>query len=352
MTDRPAWLDPDRWGPARPPPPVAPAPAAPGPPPRSHRAVWLVVLAVVLAAVLAAALTVAYTGSGGGSVAKPDDVVRGYLRALADGDAAAALRLGPAPGRAPLLTDSVLRRQQQLAPIRDVRVLASSVHGGTAEVRAAYRFGRRRADQTFALNRAGHWQLQATALSIDVSTLSRIPEPTVFGVPIGAATTIQVFPGPLVWGSANRFFRVTDRDSARFALSPADPDAAYTALSAGLNADGQRAVLTAVQRYLAGCAASHSLTPKGCPQQQTDEHVVANSARWQVTSDVPKALRARPSSDDVTTYEVQAGLFWRCSYRVYASARKVVPRTQGGIEGDIDGSVDLTAATPAFTPLG
>lgn len=343
-------LDPERWGPAQHLPSRLPVPPPP-PPPGRNRRLWAAIAATVV--VLAGAGTAAgllLTGDDGAGE-PPAQTVRTYLADLASGDAAGALAQGSARTSGPLLTDAVLRRQQHLDPITGVRVGATSIQGEHATVRARYRFGRRSVDTRFALSRQhGEWRLDATTVEIDLSALSGIPAPTVFGRPVGGVASIRVFPGPVVWGSANRYFAVAQRDAGRFAVAPRDPSASYTELSAQLNKDGRAALLRAVSSYVATCRASHSLNPRHCPQQQYDGNVVAGSVRWHLATDLPGALRYRPSDGKLTTLEVRAHLLWSCTYRVRVGKTKTAARSATHIDGDLDGTVDLTAARPTFTP--
>lgn len=345
-------FDPDRWG-TLPPSPVVPPVVAPAEPSarteRGSRGTRLALLAAALAAAGAIAAAVVVSIGGGSPGPSPTSVVHTYLADLAAGNASGALAQGRPPRDTTFLTADVLRSQQRIAAITGVRIASSVTNGGTASVRATYRFGDRSADATFTLTHSGgRWRLDQTTVQIDVSTLTTIPAPTVFDRPIGAATTIEVFPGPVQWGSANRYFQVVQQDADRFALSPTDPDASYTELSASLDPAGHAALLAAVEKYVAGCAASTSLSPAHCPQQQFDDHVVPGSVRWQPLGSLASALSYRSTDQAITTLEATARLLWRCSYRVRAGGT-VVSRTQTGIEGDVDGTVDMTAATPTFT---
>lgn len=343
-------LDPERWGPARQLPSSVPVPPPP-PPPRRNLRLWATVGAVVV--VLAGGGTAAGLLLSGGEDAGPPPAatVRTYLSDLASGDAAGALAQGGSRASGPFLTDGVLREQQRLDPITAVRIGATSRHGDHAEVHADYRFGSRRVSADFALTRHdGRWGLDATTVEIDLSALSGIPSPTVFGRPVGGAASIRVFPGPVRWGSGNRYFAVKRRDAGRFALWPRDPTASYTELSAGLNKAGRAALLSAVRRYVATCRASHSLNPRHCPQQQYDQGVVPGSVRWKLVTDLTDALRYRAGTDRLTTLEVRAHLFWSCTYRVRVGKTRTAARTASHIAGDVNGTVDLTAARPVLTP--
>lgn len=306
-----------------------------------------------------AVVLVAGGGTSAGLLLTGDDepsvpaatIVRRYLHALASGDAEAALAQGPPSVSGPFLTDSVLRQQQRMEPITATRIGATTTNGDHARVHASYRFGSRRIDGTFALTRQdGAWRLDATTVTIDVSTLSGIPAPTVFGRPVGGDSSIQVFPGPVRWGSGNRYFAVKQGDAGRFAGWPGDPKASYTELSADLNQAGKQAVWEAARRYVLACAASRRLAPQHCPQQQYDQNVVPSSVRWRLVTDLASALRYRASSDRLTKLEVSAHLFWGCSYRVRVGKTRTVAREAEHVAGDLSGTVDLTAARPAFTP--
>jgi hypothetical protein len=339
-------VDPQRWGNA--PVPAAVAPAAVASASRWYRARWAWWLALGLVVAVAGTVIAVLSVGGRSDGPAPAQVVSRYLADLAAGDAAGALALGAGPVNGPFLTDSVLKAQQRDDPITDVSVGTATVSEHSATVAARYRFGSGVADASFALiQQHNRWQLSQTSYAIDTSALASIPEPTLFGTPIANATSVQVFPGPLVWGSANRYFQVTASNPA-FPTSPAGavPD---VVLAATLNPAGTAAVHTALSSYLAGCAHSDRLAPTGCPQQEDGFDAVEGTAHWTAPAQ-PADLKIQPS-DPLTTVQIQAAATWQCSYRADSDGRRASV-TDRAVPSSLDGTIDLTAQTPTFVPTG
>jgi hypothetical protein len=343
--------DVDRWGY-----PAAAPPPAPAPPPptdelrperkRPARALWLAGAAAVV--VTAAVVTAVLVSGGGGPTPPPATTVLAYLSDLAAGDAAGALAQGPPPPSARFTTGPVLAQQQHLASLTDISLAAAHVDGGHATVGAQYRLGKAMVATSFALQRSGgRWRLTATTFRLDTSGLAGIPEPTLFGQPVSGLATAYVFPGPLVWGSSNRFFSVAQR-SASYATSPQDSPP-NIALRSGLNRAGTRAVHAALSRYLATCVASTRAAPPGCPQQEDAGGVLAGSVRWGTPS--TSGVKVTTDEDSLTTLQVQGPLTFRCTYQVRSGHRNVTMR-DNDVPGDIEATIDMTQQTPTLVITG
>jgi hypothetical protein len=286
-------------------------------------------------------------GSGGSS---PADVVRSYLDALARGDAAAALALGTAPEDRTLLTDDVLRQQQNLAPISAVRVLDSRTGSSGAVVRVRYRIGERTVTDAIELLRRGDgWALNHVAVDVELSALSSLPQPTVFGVAAPADGNLYVFPGIVQLGSA---------DSA-FALAPStavfsNPDVPALANPTPVLSDTGRAMLTKViSAAMTGCARSRSLHSRGCPQHASRAAVrgmVAGSLRWHA----PRRYGALNITDITVDgsgsalVHVSGPLTWRLTFSVrQAHGKRTVSRSRT-VRSDVSATVDFSRSPPTL----
>jgi len=158
------------------PPPMFSAQYAPPPPKNRRRLVLAVVAAcVVLAVVLVVVIVASSRGDGGfsgGGASTPQDAAKGYLEALAHGDAAAALAYGQSvPGSKDLLTADVLARQLKAAPITDVKVLDDgSPVGDDARVHVSAKFGSQVSDTKLTMRKTnGTWKLVDPAVKLDFS---------------------------------------------------------------------------------------------------------------------------------------------------------------------------------------
>lgn len=347
----PAQAQDDRWGfPASPPPP--PPPQAPAGPPTAQPARSRVQArrwAIAGVAVLGVGATVAgvlLADRGASSGPSPQEVVQTYLHDVATGNASAALALGRAPASTKFASATILRAQLAQAPLTAVSVRPASVQGGVANVPATYRIGRRRVSTTYALTKtAGHWRLDRTTFHLDTSDLDGVPEPTLFGQPLAAVSAVDVFPGPLVWGSSNRYFSVR---ATGYPTSPTDATSDIQ-LEPALNAAGHHAVTAAIATYLRHCAASHAAQPKHCPQQADDAGIVKGSVRWRRTT--PLSALHPKTGDTPTSLQVQGTINWSATFtvRMGKKGRHHVGH-EPHVPGYVSGTIDLTRQVPVLAP--
>lgn len=156
-----------------------------------------VVLGVVLVSGGAAVAYLGYEKSAG-----PDGAVRGYFAALQNGDAPRALSWGAVPeGPHALLTSSVLKTQQRIAPIVDFRVGTVDRDGSRAVVHVRYAL--KFAADTIAVNAAvgvlernGDWRMRATAVPTQMLLSGAENRATVGGARVPQTDTL-LFPGAL-----------------------------------------------------------------------------------------------------------------------------------------------------------
>jgi hypothetical protein len=159
-------------------------------------AYWLGVLLGV--ALLVSGVVVGAEGYA--DAASPGGVARAYFAALADGDAAQALAYGSTPlGPRTLLTDTVLREQQRIAPLRNVSVGPTRRHGSTANVTVRYVL--RFADEEVPVSTdvpmhrdGGAWRLDYTAIPTEFAMQGADQRATVLGGPV-PKSTVLLFPG-------------------------------------------------------------------------------------------------------------------------------------------------------------
>src|SRR6266545_2462080 len=131
------------------------------------------VLVGVPVGLMAAVLGLAYLVSGtdpprpaarsaaASAPSRADGAVRTYLRALAAGDAAAAIRVSAPTPSGPFVTDDVLAAQQRAAPLRDIQVSDHAGSGSRDDVDARYSFGARHVRERIAVVKShGRWRVQ------------------------------------------------------------------------------------------------------------------------------------------------------------------------------------------------
>jgi hypothetical protein len=199
-----------------------------------------------------------YTRSAG-----PAAAVRDYYAALARADAPAALSFGDVPsGPRTLLTSSVLREQQRLAPLSHVTVTRTDRSGTTAEVavRYALRFphGAREVTDTIQLHEHDRtWRLDRVAVGTQLRISSAADRAALLG---GAVPTnsVLLFPGALPIRLDTASLQLTpDHDALTFEADAATP------VSIQLSDAGRRAIQASVLAALRRCLAGRG--PANCP---------------------------------------------------------------------------------------
>ena len=270
------------------PPPLGP-PYLPAPPRRSRKPLIvtlcaggavIVVVAIVLAITLAGG-----PGSGGGSAG---DVVKGYLEALARGDAQTALSYSDdQPATKEFLTDDILKKQIAQWPISNIRILnddsSSSGLAGMAQVHVAANFGDKTSDTTMELKKDhDRWKLNAAAVKVQ-------PEPgaaqgdaaaktlTFFGKPVGDST-VYVFPGWIDVGTTNPYMTVTAKPLLLDQLGLMGMG--WVMPTFVLSDKGRDAVMQQITAALGNCTRSNLLAPPNCPIHLDPDGLADGTAAW------------------------------------------------------------------------
>lgn len=274
-------------------PAVAPLPVAPR---RSRRGLfWIAVLLALLALVFGVVVAyLGYTASGG-----PEGAVRGYYAALAGGDAPRALAYGDAPiGSRTLITSTVLREQQRIAPLRDFQIIATDQRGSQAHVTVGYtlRFatGTEQVTDTVAVHQVnGDWRLVTPAVPTTISVQQAIDRMTFLGgaVPDGP---VLLFPGALPIRLDTPYLQLSSGSgSVSFATGT------VTNVTVDVSAAGRAAVATALQAKLHGCFAAAKPDPL-CPVP--NDQIVPGSMHGRLTDDLSSAMSV--SLDSSATGEI------------------------------------------------
>ncbi|CAM5732916.1 hypothetical protein MAUB1S_03409 [Mycolicibacterium aubagnense] len=157
-------------------------PAAPGgygpqpfvtPPKKSNAPLVIAAIAVVLV-LLGGGIYYVYDSFGSGDSSGSSSaggVVKGYLEALSNGDADAALSFsGDQPASKEFLSSDVLKKQIAEWPISDIRILnedKTMASIGRGDVHAAAKFGDKNSDATIQVKKDGDkWQLAHAAIKV------------------------------------------------------------------------------------------------------------------------------------------------------------------------------------------
>lgn len=267
----------------QPPPPPGYGPPG-GPAPKRSRKPLIISLVAGLVVLVVIGIVLTFTVFGGSGSDKRNgsagDVVKGYLEALARGDAEAALSYSDdQPGSKDLLTDDILKKQIAKWPITDIRILnddSSASVIGMAQVHVTATFGTKTSDATLDLKKTdGKWRLGVAAIKLTAtpggSTNEAAQTTTIFDKPAGEGT-MYVFPGYLDVASSNEYLDVKMQDPLLLEqLSSYSSPWLQTDIT--LKDSGKKAIMDELKSDLAACRQSHSASPPApCPVELLDSY--------------------------------------------------------------------------------
>jgi hypothetical protein len=300
--------------------------------------------AVIVIVAIAFVITVA--GGGSGSDGSAGAAVKGYLEALARGDAEAALAYSnDLPASKEFLTNEILRKQIAQWPITNIRILRDdSLNAiGYATVHVAANFGDKVSDTNLEVKKDhGHWKITMAAIKLtaspSASSNAAAKTLTLFGKPIGDATA-YVFPGWTDIGSTNPYISATAKpmlldqlsSSGRwldttFALSDAGRDAANAQLAAAMS----------------NCQKSNLLAPPGCPVHLNPSGLVDGTAEW------GPADLSEVKMDSFDPYRVQLRFFGEVKVPIMVRTTNSTTKT-GTVTKFLSGTADMTITPPELT---
>lgn len=227
-----------------------------------HRGLFWTAVAVAVAMVVSGGVVafLAYQDTSG-----PGGAVRGYFAALGRSDAAAALGFGDVPaGPHTLLTRTVLKEQERLAPIRDVNIIATARHGRVATVTVEYRLNfpdgaQQAVDSVDVVKHGRSWRLARTAVPTTLHLNQALNRATILGAGIPSGTVL-LFPGALPITFDSPYLALEPGTAAVRLSDPAD-----TEISVAITPAGQAAVKRALSTAMTRCLAGGAHTDPRCP---------------------------------------------------------------------------------------
>ena len=282
----------------------------------------------------------AYTGYQ--QTAGPDGAVRGYFAALTRGDAAAALAFGAVPdGVHTLLTATVLKEQQRIAPIRGVTILSTTQQGASATVTVRYRLdfaggARTVVDRVVVGRRDGSWRLAATAASTSLDLTGALERATVVGaaVPDGP---VAIFPGALPITFDTAYLSLAPAASSVTLSAPSD-----TTVDVEVSQAGRAAIFPAVAKALSACFAKQAADPR-CPLPSN--RVVPGTMRGALTKNAVAGLALSVNSDQSGVIAITGhNVTIRATYDQLDFDNQPFPRS-----GPV--TLEVAATTPALGPV-
>ena len=300
----------------------------------------LILLAAGVALLVVAAITVvaltgrdngARTGLGGlgsATAGRPSDAVRGYLEALAAGDADEAIGyLETEPADRTFLTKKVLAASAKKAPLTDIDV--PDVTGEqTSWVTANYTLGKQALSEDYSVTGSrGRWKIVRGLTELDLGAERDQPLPVLINGVELTADTATLFPGHYSFTTGSKW--VSYGSGATLVLTdPSNPISPR--LTPTLTADGKAAFLQATKKALSSCLDQRKLSPPGCPNRLkagSNQKVDEDTIRWTLTND-PFA-DARVTLDPSDPRVAEATLYPRYNFKAEG--------TQDGRRATFDG---------------
>lgn len=194
----------------------------------------------------------------------PSGAVTGYYSALQDSDAARALAYGDLPsGPRTLLTATVLRDQQRLAPLRDVKIVSVQRSGPDATVMVGYQLdfpagAQSVTDTVLVHHRGSSWRLDQVAVSTSIRMTQARERATIVGTGVPDSPTL-LFPGALPVRFDSPYVQVVPDTGITFnASSPIVP-------GLEVSAAGRKAVVSVLTTSLQSCFAAGGDSDLRCP---------------------------------------------------------------------------------------
>ncbi|MDN5726242.1 MAG: hypothetical protein L0G99_09985, partial [Propionibacteriales bacterium] len=273
------------------------------------------------------------TSSGPAAAKKPSDAVKGYLDALAAGDAATALSYAESsPADTTMLTNEALAASNKLGAIAEINV-PEVTDEYAYQVAASYKMGTRTVNKEINVTKVGEdWKLTDVAGTLTLDLGDDLPI-TVNGVKVEAKKII-VFPGTYVFDTGNKYVGFDDKGTVSVDAPGAYESGPYQAT---LNKTGKQAAIKAAQDSLNACLKQQVLAPKGCMFKAYETNGVkvdTKTIRWSSTEKNPWA-RVEPSYEGLS----QISLYPNGSAKLQAQG------TQRGAKGSVETMVRIGTAT-------
>ena len=273
------------------------------------------------------------------------DAVRGYLMALAAGNADAALRYAARPpAREATLTNAALAESRRRAPLSRITV-APVTDPIVDSVRASYWLGRTPVNGVFGVVKVnGAWKLSEVVneLNLDLVRQPSVPM-RVNGVPV-TRNRVRLLPGAYAF-TGNGYLGYGTRN-VLLVRTPSDLVNVY-GLRAGLTPLGTQKVKAVAQNSYRACLRSRSPRPRNCPFEWTNStyRFVDGAVRWRQTGSDPFRT-ARVSFSTVRGAEIVISLRVRLSGNCRFNGQRGTCR--GNVTGTGVGTVNLARSPLKF----
>lgn len=291
-----------------------------------------VIAALVVIALVAGIIVIANQSSPHrttSSAQSPEKVVQALFEAISASDARAALALQEEPAPASeLLSDAVLQRSAQIAPISELQTTLIS----PTQVQATYLLGTEEASATFDVVETpeGDWRLARATTTVQFTPPPNVPL-VVNDVDI-TSDTAEALPG--AYAMTTSLPRIA-YDSPPFLVKGPDSFPNLEPVPT-LTPEGLNDFRDAVQDALEACLERKELAPEGCPQsvaKKDNQEVRPATIAWTLLDDPVPDLDPKLTSGDRTVASA------RLEFTVRLDAEVSV---DGGPSGPVDTTLDVT----------
>jgi hypothetical protein len=318
-----------------------------GPPPRKSRKRLVIALisGVVVVGIVAVVAVVVFSG-GTNKSGTAADAVKGYLQALARGDARAALSYASdQPASNQFLTDDVLKKQIAKWPITNIRILSEESY----KVHVAVNFGEQTSDENLWVKQVdgGGFRLKEGAIKLRFlqSAGKGLSTLTLFGQPFDGANETYVFPGWIDFGNRNP--NIAQKPPSYPLLlnemSGIGPGAESLMMNYDISDAGRTGIQSSLKAAIAECAKSTELQPANCPQLVRDPSLVDGTAQWTPPTDLSPVRVGFFDTEKLTV-----NLYGFVDFQLTAKSTSGAPAS-GKVTGDVQATADLTKNPPAIT---
>lgn len=231
----------------------------------------------------------------------PQEVVREYFTALADGDIGHALSLGVPAGQGlnTLLSPEAHATTRDASPIADLEVLTEDPLSTEVDVR--YTLDGQPINTTVRLQRldTGDYRLARTTSSVQLQLVGGQNLPVLVNdTPVDHDQALELVPGryevtsglPHLAYPEDNSFTISTLASRDVQMMPVNPQLTET---------GRNAFMEAAKASLDRCLAQKTLTPTGCPfAMEAPGAINAGTIQWSTLSDPWEGVAPSLKSDD------------------------------------------------------
>jgi hypothetical protein len=242
-----------------------------------------------------------------------DQAVKGYLDALAAGQAGVALSLAQEqPADTTFLTDAVLADSLERAPITDIKVTPPANEYDTS-ISATYKIGDQQVNENFTVQKQGEtYLLYRVTQDLSLENLRNRTLPLLINGIEVKTDNIDLFPGSYVFSSGNENISYGSGDPLLI-KSPNDYPNAYDYRPA-ITAAGTKAFVAAAKAKLNACAKEAKFRPSGCPllaiRESPGQNITESSLRRKITEDPFINVEPRLDYQDPAVAEFSVTVRW------------------------------------------